>query len=450
MMFFGQNVVVPGVRPTTINRWLDGLLAVFCLVAGAMLAYALSQRLDAQIYADNANNVWFQADLQRTFSNMVDTNGEHYRTKVHPIASLVTITLTSLVRTVWPSNLLDAALRFEALAAGLWAAGLYLLYRQLAGGRIAALAFAGLGVSSAAFMFWFSVAETYGLGSLTILLVLLLAARSANETPSSRTLFAANAVSLSMTVTNWMVGLAFTFSSLPWRKAVRIAFTAVAFIALLALIQKLLIPSSKLFFLGSREELMYVNRQESGGIFEKLAALLLHGFAMPQIDVKAVGQGSLAMLSVQFARPSSGSVYGIPALLLWGCLLGIGIWGAFRVKGRVVLVRVIAITIAGQVVLHLLYGEETFLYALNLMPVLIALAMLGRFAPCGIVAPWIAVAAMTFGFANNLAAFSAASESISTSVLQRDQSRRSLPQRLTTTVPDGQNSVMLHETPSRK
>lgn len=316
---------------------------------------------------------------------------------------------------------MQGALQLQALAAGLWATGLYVLGRRLAAGRLAALAFTGLGVSSAAFMFWFSVAETYGLGSLTILAVLLVAVGQANQPPSGRGLFAANALSLSMTVTNWMAGLALTIACVPWRKAIRIALGAVAFVAVLALIQKWIIPTSKLFFLGSREELMYMGRQESGGVIEKLKVLLLYGFAMPQIDFKATGLNSLPLLSVQFARLGSSTVYALPALLCWTCLLSLGVWGALRTKAHVLLVRTIALTALGQIVLHLIYGEETFLYVLHLMPVMVALAMLSMLTPCRIIAPWLAVAAMVFSLANNTAVFSTASEAVSATVRQPEK-----------------------------
>ena len=64
-----------------------------------------------------------------------------------------------------------------------------------------------LGLGSAGAVFWLTVPESYGLGSITLMLPLALLAAGAWRRIPAGWWVAASAASLSITVTNWMSGL---------------------------------------------------------------------------------------------------------------------------------------------------------------------------------------------------------------------------------------------------
>lgn len=119
-------------------------------------------------------------------------------------------------------------------------------------------------------------------------------------------------------------------------------------------------------------------QEEAGGPFPVTRAFFLHAMVMPVIDripQKYEKRGWL--LTVQHSQPGSASPWGVVAVVCWAGLLGFGVWGAIRdrVNRRVVLV--LGLSLAGQLALHLIFGEETFLYALHVIPLLIVLAAFG-------------------------------------------------------------------------
>jgi hypothetical protein len=393
-----------------------GLLAMF-------FSFHLCSQLGAGLFQAYAEDVWFQADLKRVVENMTDANSSHFRNKVHPIASLVVYPLTQLLQLFVPGTAVQVTAAVAALSAGIWVVTLYCLLLTLGLSVAAACAFCLLALSSAGFVMFFSVPELYHFGSLSLMLVLLVAARAATRGVHEGSVMAASAASLSITVTNWMAGLLLAFACLPWRRAVRISAVALAVIFVLALVQKLMFPTSGLFFVGSPGEGLYMNRPDAGTVWNKLAAMLLHAFVMPETRTLPSPKEFLwPLLSVQFSPPGSGGPYGRPALLFWVLLLGAGIAGAFRLAARWrPFVLVLAGTLLGQVVLHLIYGEETFLYSLHFTPLLITLAALSWFTPAQrYVIPVVLLAAVLM-LANNLHAFASARAHVESSMTQREK-----------------------------
>lgn len=81
-------------------------------------------------------------------------------------------------------------------------------------------------------------------------------------------------------------------------------------------------------------------------------------------------------MSVQHSPIGSSGGWGVAATILWGALIVATLFGLFTSRGDRPLRIVLGATLAGQVLLHLIYGEETFLYALHLAPLLILSAAL--------------------------------------------------------------------------
>ena len=424
---------------------MDWLIVLLLASIAAVFVSWLNQQLAPAVYRHN--DVWFQADLKRTLSNMVSTQSDHYRTNVHPIFSLTSHSAVAVLRRFWSGTDVESAMRVAALIAAAWAAGIYALGRLLGASRIEAAVFALVGITSASFVYWFSVPETYAWGSLTILGVLLVAARTSEAPPRDGMLVAASAASLSMTVTNWMAGLFLAFFTRSRKSAVRISLMALALVAVLAIVQKVLFPTSNLFFLGSTEEADYVGLGHSGGAWRELPVLFLASMTMPaQRTLAPAKPPDWMLLSIQDSSPGSASPYGPLALVLWVALLCGGAYGlvAAYFEGRHrTYARVLGATLLGQVGLHLVYGEETFLYVAHQAPLLLGIALFAlrlRARPM-VVAGAALLSALDL--TNNLRAFSASETHVATSLTEREKVMRAMSERPREVWPRGRGHVVL-------
>ena len=384
---------------------LDGLIVLALAASALSLLGFLSRQLPLALFGAAGGDAWFQADLPRVLANMVDARSNHYRTKVHPIASIVIHPAVTGLRALWPGTDLQAAMRVTGLVAAVWIASFYALCRLLGTGRAGAVCFSLLAIGSAAFQFWFAVPETYSFGSLTLLWVLLVAALAARRPVSDRLLVLASVASLSITVTNWVAGLALAVVQRPWRRALGISIVALLIVAALAVVQRFFYQFAKLFFLGSREEAAYMNLTQSGTLPDKLAGMFWSPLSLPQVLVQATEAPRLNWLTVQLSAPGSGSLAGTLALGLWSVLLVAGALGLARSPKWRDFGKVLALTLAAQVAMHLVYGEETFLYAAHFLPLLLAVAVFAQHSPLGRLAPAIALLAAALAAFHNSAAF---------------------------------------------
>jgi hypothetical protein len=62
------------------------------------------------------------------------------------------------------------------------------------------------------------------------------------------------------------------------------------------------------------------------------------------------------------------------AVACWLTILVAGLWGLVTLRGLDRFRWALGLTLLGQVGLHLVYGDETFLYSLHFLPLLLALA----------------------------------------------------------------------------
>lgn len=78
----------------------------------------------------------------------------------------------------------------------------------------------------------------------------------------------------------------------------------------------------------------------------------------------------------QTSAPGSATLWGSIPVVLWTALLSLGLWGLFSLRQQLKLRIFVGLVLLGQLALHLLYGDETFLYALHFAPLLVVLAAL--------------------------------------------------------------------------
>jgi hypothetical protein len=366
----------PPVGPRRI--WADALLALTLTAAAALASWKGAEALDPIILEWETGDSWFESDVARNYDNMTSRKSNHYRASVHPLFSLVSY---SGVRALQKTGLdTPSAVRaFTAATAAAWVAVIFMLLRVVGCRRLDAALFTVLAGASASAVFWFVVPETYPLGSISILIALGTVAVAERRRLHWTCFAAASALSLSFTITNWMAGLAAAIVRFPIRRALLVSGAALAAVLGLWCVQKALFPSAG-SPLSQGEEMTYVLHERSGGPLAVARSFAFHSILMPEFEeVERARRPDWPILATQGAAVGSGSQWGAIGAALWALLLLAGAWGAAR-AGTCGRFRIaLALVIAGQLALHSLYGEETFLYSCHFAPLLVVLAAFGSF-----------------------------------------------------------------------
>jgi hypothetical protein len=97
---------------------------------------------------------------------------------------------------------------------------------------------------------------------------------------------------------------------------------------------------------------------------------------MPAISFAASPMGTRD-LSVQNSWPGSAGLAGVAATMLWAVVLAIGAREAARNVHATAFRALLLGVLAGQVLLHLVFGQETFLFSIQFVPLLTAVAAYG-------------------------------------------------------------------------
>jgi len=319
-----------------------------------------------------ADDVWFEADVVRVYDDMTDRGANHYRTTVHPLFPLLTYPVVHAIHKRFHADDIRAVRAVIAATAGIWLAAFYFLLRLLRCRQLDATLFTLVAAATSAALFWTAIPETYEFGSLTILVVLIAAAIAERRTALPAWVeTAASAASMSILVTDFLVSLASLSSRYRARQVVQIACNALIVVVLLWGLQKYFFPSAH-FFIGEHDKGAPPSSRATA-----LVVMLLHSFVAPETwSGPNELPGQWPMLSFQHAGLGSLHFLKLTALVCWVCLLGFAAWSMAYLPQYPRFRTTLALSIAGQVVLHLAYGNETFLYALDWMPLLVVAAAL--------------------------------------------------------------------------
>jgi len=366
--------------------------AIVVLLAGIAFSLTLmhTRELGNTIAQPELDSGWFQADTDDFYPMMLSRWVGQGETRIHPLFSLAVSAPAIGLRQHFGLTALEAFQMVYAASAALWIIAWFALLRVMGCRRLDAFVFGILGLMSGAAMFWFAVPESYPFGSITLLLVLIVAALCGRKAVQGKWFMLASAASLSMTVTNWMAGIILAFTRFPWRRALQITVNAFCLVVVLWGAQKAIFPRSSFFLETGRIielKTRFLFHPHAGGPLRITRSFFLHSMVVPEIIQRPDAGDSLRMVT-QRSLPGSGGPLAPAALALWVVLLGLGIWGVFSTPGlQWPLKKVVGLTLLGQLALHLVYGDETFLYALHFIPLLLTIAafsLLSRFRLLGL------------------------------------------------------------------
>jgi hypothetical protein len=368
-----------------VHQWrLDIVILAFLLIEASLISYAGSQLINPVILKDYTEDVWFGADIERVFANLTNAASSYDRIKVHPLFPILAFPIVKLLM-LWLGLPPTEAVRiFVAATTAVWAGLLFVTLRLIGCRRLDAALFGVLLLSSAATLFWTVIPETFLLGSVTMLAALCFAALNQSRQQSWGWCMVVSALTLSVTTTNWMVGLAATAVTQTWRRSLWITAGALGLVMAVWRIQHRFFPTAPFFIGNFGEEAHYFLPAASGGPLRVLSGFMFHPIVMPALKVipSNRNQPDWPMLSVQLANPGSGGFFGAVSIGLWVAMLLLGLWSCFAIKQHLPFRLVLGAGLLGQLSLYLVYGEETFLYATHIAPFLLgacALCTLTRF-----------------------------------------------------------------------
>ncbi len=345
------------------------LVLVLGMVSAAMIWHNVA-RFDPRFFQEPiGNDAWFEADLPIVADRMQHRWSDQARNSRHPLFPLLATVPVHVLKGAGLGE--GAALRaFVAAIGGLWTVMTCVLLFGLTRRRLDALVFAALAHASAAAMFWLPVPDTYALGSISVMAPLALCAWDPAGGRSASVYTAAAAASLAVTTSNWLTGVAAVISRRPWRQALQIAANSLTAVVLIWGLQRLLFPSAP-FFIGEGVQTRFILPEGAAGIPLALRAMFSHVMVMPTIAIVAEAKWG-GIMSVQHAALASAGGIGVIAIGMWAGLLLTGAW-ALATRGGPMRLP-LGLALAGHVLVYSLYGEETFLYGLHMLPLLVAVA----------------------------------------------------------------------------
>ena len=359
---------------------LDVVLALSLAVLAGSVTLQRVRQIPVSLYTVKGQgyDIWFDADLYRVYSNMSSTWSNHrFHTRKHPLFILTAYPMVKSLRILFCFSPIQAVQGTLAIVAALWAGLFFAILRKIGCLRLDAMLFTMLGLVSASTVFWSSMTEIWMFGSLSILLVVLVAALEQHRPLGESWYVLTSAFALGMTVTNWMAGLIASFVMKPWRRALQIAANALCVVTLLWALQAYKFYELPNFLVHPVVK-HYMLRSDLDGPKHVLKAFFGHAMIMPAIEETVWGKQQGLRMTVQYGTLGSASAWGKAGLICWMALFGFGFWSFVANKPQRRFVLTVGLIVAGQLGLHLIYGgEETFLYSMHWLPLLILIAAFG-------------------------------------------------------------------------
>ena len=314
-------------------------------------------------------DIWFGADVQRVIHDMTDPLANHERTIVHPVFPLILLPIGGLLAK-FTSSLGIAAQLIISLSAAMTGILLFATTQNLGLKPIDSWLLIGAFASSSAFIFWWSIPETFPTGSLSILVPFYLLSR---QEARLKAWTLALAGSLAITTTNVSAGIVALFFSKQRKNFVKILLLALLLILALSFLQKSYLPSAKYFFGGSvatEQRFIPKNTDPRGSLPGRALDFAVYTGVVPGEPIRWV-KGMYFPYGLNLLS----GFRAIPAIS-WIALLAIGSIELFH-NFRSNFSKAVFFFLVSQFSLHMVYGDQPFLYSAHFLPEFILLISLG-------------------------------------------------------------------------
>ena len=378
------RALTPGAEPFAPTDRKDRAIAVLLGTLAALVAWRVMALMPHSLYAGTSFDIWFQADQPRALGALTHRLSPlHGRDNVHPLYSLILFPVADLLRHLGASPL--TAGQAIMLGCGFGSTALlYLVLRRMGLARLAATMGSLAFVASATYLHWFGIVETYAASSLTAIGATYLFLR--RPVPSTGTTILATIVSMSMVVTNWTLGIALAATRLPLTRFLRLMLITALLCVALSLVQHRIFPQAGEFFRRyaiEAEESFMVGGEikpapgETPHWAQALRGIVVTAAVAPQPYFDTLPKSGKKVLNNQKSDWQSYDILGGIALGAWGLMLTLSTLTLLAERRITPTVLALAGFMLGQVVLHTVYGDITFLYAADFFVVLMVLACQG-------------------------------------------------------------------------
>lgn len=362
----------------------DILILIGLAIAISISTYIGTYQIPEPIFTDfYAQDVWFGSDIPTVLGNITSLNSDFGRNNKHPLFPLLLFPLVFVIGKLFHLDLLSSVRLVTVGISILWISALYTLFRVMSCHRLDATLFSLLGGASAAAIFWLVIPESFASGSFTILLGLIFIVLTQSHQFAAIWYVLVNVLTVSITITNSMVGLLATVINNRWRKTILIALSSLLLATGLWGLQRIIFTNSGFpfqpgTFIGEKK---FVSTPGGEGILAVLSSFFYQTLIMPTVQwVDSPIRPNWVKFETNHLSPASGGLWGTVAVLAWTGLLGLGFWGLFSIKQHRKLRIVLGLTLSAQLLMHSIYGvEETFIYSLHFAPLLLTLSALSLF-----------------------------------------------------------------------
>lgn len=389
---------------------VDLLIVVGLAIAIAISTHIGTYQLPTPLFTDlYAQDVWFGGDIPTVFGNITSLNSDFGRNNKHPLFPLIVFPLVFLSGKLFHLDPLAAARLVVVGVSTLWIGALYALFRIMGCYRLDATLFSLIGAVSAASVFWLVIPESFPLASLTIILGLAFAALTQFRLFTGVWYVAINVITVSITITNSMVGIFATLVNNRWKKAIQIFGGSLLLATGLWILQRIVFTNSGFpfqpgTFIGEKKFMSL----PSGGVFlSVLSAFFYQTMVMPATQfIDFPIRPDWITIDANLMAPTAGSWWGTTAIISWTALLGLGLWAFLTIKQHNKLRIVLGLTLLSQFILHSIYGnDQTFIYSLHFIPLLLTLVAFSLLTRLRIISLLLAVILIVSAGINNHAQF---------------------------------------------
>ena len=361
---FSNYLTFTATKMGSIDFFLSMVVASLAIV---FYIFLITFSENAAVAMSMSPNTWFQSDGLRVFKDMTEFEADHYRDAVHPLFSISSIPITNLIKYLLNLSSLQSVIIYNSILFAISSALLFIVVRSIGCRVLDSLLLVTVFLTSAASIFWFTIPETFPLGCVSILCCLLVLAQN----PKRDCYFVgAGVLTLGVTVTNWSAALIATVASRSPRQFALISLISLVLVAFGSLVARAVFPHPGYpFFLlkGLLREREYVGHSDSGSVLDRLGGEFISPLIAPTFN-----QPTSTTLSFQSTIPQTVLDGNLPYTMALLALLVILVAAALQIIKHPDRFSIsLCAILSGQVILHLWYGEETFLYALHFAPLLV-------------------------------------------------------------------------------
>lgn len=319
---------------------------------------------------NNIDNMskYFGADSSRVIDNLNDSGHfNHYRDRTHPLFSIVAVSV-SKSGSYFGFN--DTAYTIYKLIFGTF--GTFLFWNFIYKNSNSAQAFASMALllSTMSIRIWSTVPETFLFSFFTIMLALNL---MQNKSRPQIILL----LTLGGTITNVFLGLVYTVFRYKKKPIIFKIFLSFLILAVtFSIIQQNIYPTSTHFFsiFSHKEELEYFNGNISSISF-RFFDFFVSGFIVPLNNHMTLPLTTFDLWQEYYKNELFSSKRGLLftavtfLTLLTAYLFAVFVFIKSKNKNPINLS--VFIFLCFQLLLHLFYGDDPFLYSLNITPIII-------------------------------------------------------------------------------